>query len=253
MHPLTCSTAATRRSLSLSTALVLALSAGAGLAAEAPNDKTSALARERDQATVHHWGWANPHIAVMVERSSRALVDVLERADQALTVQEPVLAANNLVYADKLARAIELQMPYVEIKDRLETAKGKLEDGATHDFFDDLAPVYASIDDLLVVAPELSGQVKGKVRNAEKLVKEGKQGEALKQVDEVVDHVIATRVYIPILYVQGQIDAARKALTRDEIKAARKAVEKALGSLKVVIAGDTAEGTVDIASPDRKH
>ena len=38
-------------------------------------------------------------------------MDVLGRADQALADQSPVLAANNLAYADKIARAIELQAP----------------------------------------------------------------------------------------------------------------------------------------------
>jgi hypothetical protein len=202
---------------------------------------------------MHRWGWANPNIAMMVERTSQALVDVLERAAQALAGQEPVLAANNLAYAQNLAKSIELQMPYVEMKDRLETAKGKLEAGVSHDFFDELAPVYASIDDLLLVAPELGGQVKGKVQKAEQLAKSGKQGEALKQVEEVVNHVIATRVYIPILYVQAQIDVARKALSRDDINSARKGVEKALGSLIVVVTGDTAAGTLDIASPKPEH
>jgi len=238
--------------------IVLALSAGgghavAGTSPEQSHQTTAKPQQEIEQTVAHHWGWANPHIAAMVEGSARALVDVLGRADQALAGQSPVLAAHNLDYADKLAHAIELQMPYVAIKDRLEDAKGKLEAGATHDFFDDLAPVYANIDDLLLVAPGLGGQIKGKVQKAEQQAKAGKKDEALKQVDAVLDQVTATRVYIPILYVQGQIDAARKALTKQKIEAARADVAKALDSLTLVITGDTAEGTVDVTSPKPRH
>jgi hypothetical protein len=53
--------------------------------------------------------------------------------------------------------------------------------------------------------------------------------------------------------VQGQIDAARKALTRDDIKGAHKGMENALSSLTAVITSDAATGTVDISSPEAKH
>jgi len=103
------------------------------------------------------------------------------------------------------------------------------------------------------VAPGLGRQIKSKVQKAEQQAKAGKKDEALKQVDAVLDQVTATRVYIPILYVQGQIDAARKALTKQKIEAARADVAKALDSLTLVITGDTAEGTVDVTLPKPRH
>jgi hypothetical protein len=217
--------------MSLALSLALAMSATTGLAA----DKSQSQTEELQQTTAHHLGWADPDIAAMVETSSQALVDVLERADQELAVQEPVLAANNLAYAENIAKSITLQMPYVEMKDRLENAKGKLEAGATHDFIEELAPVYASIDDLLLVAPEMSKRVKEKVHQAQSAAKAGKQDEALKQVNAVIDNIVATRVFLPIVYVNSQIDTARKALFRADIVGARKSVAKALESLVVIV------------------
>jgi len=204
-----------------------------------------------EQTTGHRWGWANRRVVLIAEHTGQALVEELTRAKQALGAQDSALAASNLAYARELAQAIELEMPYVQFNDRLETANGKLGASAARDFFDDLAPAYAGIDDLMLVAPELGEQVKDKARKTQKLAKAGKPGEVLAQVDGLPDHVLAARVYIPIAYVQGQIDAARKTLARCDIEGAYKGVEKALGSLTAVITDDTAEGTVDIVSP--KH
>ena len=127
----------------------------------------------------------------------------------------------------------------MKIKDRLETAKGKLEVGATHDFIDDLAPVYAGIDDLVLVAPETGAQVKAKVKKAEAPAKADKTQEAAQQVDEVANDIVATRIHIPIAYVQGQIDAAREALSGQDIDAAHKDVRRAIDSLLVLASGST--------------
>jgi hypothetical protein len=213
--------------------LVLALSSGGIAAAGTSGSKTESL----QQSTVHHWGWANPVIAGMVEHSNQALLDVLQRADQSLKVGETELAINNLDYADKIARSIELQMPFYVMKDRLENARGKLEAGATHEFIDQLAPVYDSIADLQLVAPRLGREVHGKVKQAEKLAGSGKRDQALQQVDQVLDKIVTVQVYVPILDIQGQIDAARKALQQQDIPMARDKVDKALGSMIAIVQG----------------
>jgi hypothetical protein len=222
-----------RRPLVLPLMLALAMSSGAVGAFETSGATTQSL----QQTTLHHWGWANPEIAGMVEHSSQALVDVLERADQALNDQETELAANNLAYADNIARSIELQMPFYLMKDRLENAKGKLQAGATHAFIDQLAPVYDSITDLQLVAPGLSLEVRGKLQQAEHMARSGKHQQALQQVDEVLDEIVNVRVYVPILDIQGQIDAARKALQQGHIQAARDRLDKALGSMIAIVQG----------------
>jgi hypothetical protein len=228
------------RAVSLALALALGTSAaGAGGAAQKASPVRLA------QPTVHHLGWAKPSIAAMVERSSAALVDVLDRADQALAGQSPVLAASNLAYAENIARGIALQTPFVRIKTRLETARGTLQASLGQDFVDDFAPVYASIDDLMLVAPEMARQVNAEVRQAESNAQAGESKRAIAQVDALIRRIVATRVYLPIEYVEGQIDVARKALVRDDIKAARAAVEKALGSLVVIASAGSEGGPAD--------
>ena len=224
---------AVRRPLVLSLMLVLALSSTAGAVAGTSGSMADAL----QQTSSHHWGWANPEIAGMVEHSNQALLDVLQRADQALNGGESELALNNLTYADNIARSIELQMPFYVMKDRLENAKGKLLAGATHAFIDQLAPVYASIADLQLVAPRLGQEVRGKVRQAEKLAGSGRRDQALQQVDQVLDKIVSVQVYVPILDIQGQIDAARKDLHQDNIQTARDRVDKALGSMIAIVQG----------------
>ena len=241
-----------RHRLSTGTVLMVSLSLGAGQALAQPVVRTPANhAPMMEQNTVHHFGWDDPHVAHVVEQNGQALVDVLERADQSLAApdQETAMAANDLSYADDIAKGIELQMPYVLMKDRLETAKGQLEAGATHEFFQDLAPVYASIDDLTMLSPELAGQVKNSVKQAENLARSGARDDAIKQVDKVVGDVVASRIDMPIRYVRQQLGIARKALDRDDIGAARKGVEKALGSMIYVVTGDISAVEAGIIPP----
>ena len=221
------------RPLVLSLILALALSSVDISVAEASASTTEPL----QQTSLHHWGWANPKIAGMVEHSNQALLDVLQRADQALNGQESELALNNLAYADKIARSIELQMPFYVMKDRLENAKGQLQAGATHAFIDQLAPVYDSIADLRVVAPGLGQEVQGKVQQAQQLARSGKRDQALQQVDQVLDKIVNVQVYVPILDIQGQIDAASKALHHGDMQMARDKVDKALGSMIAIVQG----------------
>jgi hypothetical protein len=233
------------RAASLAVALAFAMSAAGAVAAES---KPEVPPGRLGQTAVHHLGWADPLIAAMVERSAAALVDVLERADQALAGQSPVLAVSNLAYAENIARGIALQTPYVEIKARLETARKSLEASAAHDFVDDLAPVYASIDDLMLVAPEMAQKVKAEVRQAEGKAQAGAREQALGQVDALIREIVATRVYLPIAYVEGQIDVARKALVRSDIKGARAAVEKALDSLVVIASNGSGSAPLAVGS-----
>jgi len=220
-----------RRPLVLSVILTLTLISGTVAAG------TTASSASLQQTGLHHWGWANPRIAGMVEHSNQALLDVLQRADQALNGKESVLAASNLAYADNIARSIELQMPFYVIKDRLDTAKGKLEAGATHAFIDQLAPVYDSIADLQLVAPNLGREVRGDIEQAQRLARSGRRDQALQQVNRVLDKIVTVQVYVPILDIQGQIDAARKALQQGDMPMARDRVDKALGSMIAIVQG----------------
>jgi hypothetical protein len=210
-----------RRPLVLSVILTLTLISGTVAAGT-----TASSSASLQQTGLHHWGWANPRIAAMVEHF-----------DQALSGKESVLAASNLAYAHNIARSIELQMPFYVMKDRLGTAKGKLEAGATHAFIDQLAPVYDSVADLQLVAPDLGREVHDSIEQAQRLARSGRRDQALQQVDRVLDKIVSVRVYVPILDIQGQIDAARKALQQDDMPKARDRVDKALVSMIAIVQG----------------
>jgi hypothetical protein len=87
------------------------------------------------------------------------------------------------------------------------------------------------------VAPGLGQEVQGKVQQAQQLAGSGKRDQALQQVNQVLDEIVSVRVYVPILDVQGQIDAARTALQHGNIQKARDRVDKALGSMIAIVQG----------------
>lgn len=244
------------RVLSTGTVLVLTMSLGTGQALARPALRTAASHQAAaGQPAVHRFGWDNPHVARLVEQSGQSLVDILERTDQSLAApdRESARAANSLGYAEDIAKGIALQMPYVLMKDRLEAAKAKLQAGATQAFLDALVSVYASIDDLKMLSPGLARQLEGSLKNAQRLAQSGSRRSALLQMDNLIDGVVASRIDIPIRYVRQQLDIARKALQRDDIAAARKGVEKALGSMIYVVTDDLSAVQADLPAlqPER--
>ncbi|MET0088771.1 MAG: YfdX family protein [Candidatus Thiodiazotropha sp.] len=235
----------------LTVALMLALSLGsAPIMAATSGTQVAAGQEQLQQDTTHYMGWADPVIAQKVARSGQALIDVLERADQALVANdgEAVLARHNLDYAQQIAQGIERQMPYVVMKDKLLNAKGQLEDGATHDFVQTLAPVYSSIDNLAMISPRMAGSLRTGVQQAATLAKAGDAKQAAKQIDDVVDQLTLARVYLPIITVNRQIGLAQKALAKQDMPGARTAIEQALGSILIVQTGTVSTGAVNAES-----
>jgi hypothetical protein len=235
----------------LAVALMLALSLGSAPILAATSGSTGTAGQEQlQQSTTHYMGWTDPEIAQKVARSGQALIDVLERADQSLVANdgEAVLAQHNLDYAQQIAQGIERQMPYVVMKDKLLNAKGQLEDGATHDFLQTLAPVYSSIDNLALISPRMAGSLRSGVQQAATLAKGGDGKQAAKQIDDVVDQLTLTRVYLPIITVNQQLELAQKALARQDTTGARNAIEQALGSILIVQTGTVSTGVVNTES-----
>ncbi|MET0053027.1 MAG: YfdX family protein [Candidatus Thiodiazotropha sp.] len=235
----------------LAIALMLALTLGSAPILAATSGAAPATGQEQlQQDTTHYMGWTDPVIAQKVARSGQALIDVLERADQALVANdgEAVLAQHNLDYAQQIAQGIERQMPYVVMKDKLLNAKGQLEDGATHDFLQTLAPVYSSIDNLAMISPRMAGSLRTGVQQAANLAKAGDGKQAAKQIDDVVDQLTLPRVYLPIITVNQQIGLAQKALAKQDMSGARTAIEQALGSILIVQTGTVSTGTLNAES-----
>jgi len=226
-------------------ALAVALSLGAGtLYAGQAAGVGSAAGETLEQVTTHHPGWDDPLVALKVERNSQVLIDVLRRADQSLAADDggAALARSNLDYASRIANGIEQEMPYVEITDRLMNARGRLAAGANHAFIEQLVPVYTAIEDLARVSPQMAGQFRQGVERAEAEAVMGQAAKAMERIDEVVDQVVITRAYLPILYVKRQLDRAHQALSQQDTDRARRSVERALGSLVTVSSGSFSGG-----------
>jgi len=237
-HETACSSSHRTR---LCAALALALSLGAGAVSAG---QPTAGGETLRQVTTHYPGWDDPLIALKVERNSQVLIDVLKRADQSLAADDggAVLAWSNLDYASRIANGIEQEMPYVEITDRLMNARDRLAAGAEHAFIEQLAPVYSGIDDLAQVSPQMAGRFRQGVERAEVEAVMGQRAKAMEKIDEVVDRIVITRAYLPILYVERQLERAHQALSRQDTDRARRSVERALGSLVTVSSGSFSGG-----------
>lgn len=178
-------------------------------------------------------GWANPALAKAAAVSGQALLSHLQSARAWLVAGSPAGARDALFTAGEFTKAMERTMPFVAVVDDLETARNKLIAGEETLFYDDLLPIYASVDDIQIYAPRLARQVHGKVKEAEAQARRGKSQEAARTLREVSEQVTHSAVYLPLRYVDSEIQEAYAALQRDppDPAKAQAAVDKALNSL----------------------
>ena len=178
-------------------------------------------------------GWANPTLAKAAAVSGQGLLSHLQSARAWLVAGSPEGARDALITAGEFTKAMERTMPFVAVVDDLRTARNKLIGGQEELFYDDLLPIYASVDDMQIYAPRLARQVHGKVKEAEAQARRGKSQEAVRTLREVSEQVIHSAVYLPLGYVDSQIQVANAALERDhpDPAKARAAVDRALNSL----------------------
>jgi hypothetical protein len=184
-------------------------------------------------AIVSDSGWANPTLARAAAVSGQALLSHLQSAKAFLVAGSPEGARDALITASEFTNAMERTMPLVAVADDLKTARNKLISGETELFYDDLLPIYASVDDMQLYAPGLAKHVHGKVKKAEAQARSGQSQEAAKTLNEVGEEVTRATVYLPLGLVDNQIQVAMAALKGDhpDQATARVAVDKALKSL----------------------
>jgi len=217
----------------LSLALLLAsTSALADVPAKA-HSAPSPQAASESVNIVSSSGWANPTLAKAEAESGQALLSHLRSAKAWLVAGSPAGARDALITAGEFTDALERTMPFVAVADDVTTARNKLLAGEDELFYDDLLPIYASIDDMQIYTPQLARQVHGKVKKAEAQARRGKSREAARTLREVGDEVTHSAVYLPLGYVDRQIHVAKADLRRDHYQPAKAeaAVDKALNSL----------------------
>lgn len=196
--------------------------------------------------TVVNDGWSSNDNAVFAAQTGQKIVKNLTLAHEAIEEGKSDKALRYTLIASRLDDVLLPLMPHAKIKTDLFNAKGKLAMSENDVFYDDLLPIYAELDAIEAVAPEKAKKARSKVSKAEKLAKSGKTAEAAKTMDEAIAMVSETEIFLPVVYVHGQLEAALGALTKEpqDINTAKKAIDNALESLTAVTAGDVAEAPV---------
>jgi len=178
-------------------------------------------------------GWDSTNMEKLVAHTGREVVHHLVAAAAALDKKDSGKARGNLVAAHRLNYSAMQMMPFLSVTEDVFNAKGKLAMGETDRFYDDLLPIYSQLDDLALYAPEAAKKATGHLKNAEGLARKGKSKEALDSLKDVMDVVSKTTVYMPVLYVEGQLKAALYGLNQPkrDTALAKKAIANALNSL----------------------
>ena len=212
----------------------------AGPAWSAPAAPTDAGAPMTDTRTVDvSPGWASPQLARAAAASGRALIEQLRSARAFLASDSPELAQSALRVASEFAGAWQRTMPFVDVNDAIANASNQLVADDDTVFYDDLLPIYASLDEMDAYAPVVARQARGGVKHAEAQARAGRADAARSTLQEVGESLRATTVYLPLNRVADQIHVAQAALAAQpaDTTAAVQAVDRALGSIFEVVHG----------------
>lgn len=228
----------------LAAALATAI-ATPGLPAWAAGQKTSPTADQKKMSqteSIAVSGWASPQMEQLARDSGHLLLTRVNAAADMIKAGDYFVANKELDAAMDTAGAIRTMMPYLVVVDQIKNAKNKLVAEGTEYLRDDLLPVYSQLDEMSLFAPDVATKAKHQVANAEDKANVGKKTEAAKNLDDAIETISATTVYLPVDYVYGQIAAARAALSskKPDTETAMRAVQNARDSLVAVVT--TVEG-----------
>ena len=182
-------------------------------------------------------GWGDPAMAKIAVDSGRALVNHLYSAKALLDQGRIPQARSALIGSHEFAEAIQRMMPYLTVVQDMLDAGDRVVQEQVEALSTDLLPIYASLDELDVYAPQVAHQTRGMLKQAEKDAAGGdKQGaaNALRQAAAVVsEHT----VYLPVDYVNQQVRVALNAVEKPQpdLTAAKAAVDRALTSVTLVV------------------
>jgi hypothetical protein len=229
----------TRTLAASAVATALALALGTGFAADDKTDKgakptTAEQAQVTERETVAQYsGWEDPDMARIAVHGGRSLLRQVRAAHTDLDENKVGEARSALGAAEDFAEGLQLMVPYTVVVDNLRNAKHELLASSTGIVVDDLLPIYSSLDEMAEYAPELAGKAKTKLNEAAQHMKKGEKEKAAEKLEEIAAEISATTVYLPVLYVENQVEAARNALDKDppDTETAKSVVDNALLSL----------------------
>jgi hypothetical protein len=244
----------TRALAATAVAGVLALSMGAGYAKEAKKEEgtkptTEEQVAKKDEGTeqtkeeqvpliqretvAQYAGWEDPDMARVAVHGGRALLHHVQAAHTALEDGKVGEARSALTAAEDFAEGLQLMIPYSVVVENIRNAKHELLASSTGVIVDDLLPIYANLDEMADFAPELAAKAKSKLDEAARHAQKGEKEKAAEKLEEVAAEISSTTVYLPVRYVEDQVEAARHALDQDppDTKTAKSAVDDAMLSL----------------------
>lgn len=215
--------------LPLLIASVVSVSAPASVLAKTSDNTTSSYVTHVTTVA----GWTGSEMEKKATQTGRDIVASLADAHQALMNGDQKLALKSLRKAGELNANVLTMMPFATIEEDMYNAKGKLASSETTHYINDLLPIYTQLDELQVYAPETAKRIRSHLKKSEDSAHRGKVKEAMTRLDDVMDELSATTVYMPVKFVGGQIKAAIGALDKSspDQATANKAVNNALDSL----------------------
>lgn len=177
-------------------------------------------------------GWQNRDMARVAVHGGRALLRQMETAHADLANKNIGDAKNALTAANDFAEGLQLMVPFTVVKDNIRNAQHKLLSSSTGVIVNDMLPVYANVDEMAEFSPQLASKAKTQLHEAGKKIANSKQ-QAPEKMQEVAADFETSTIYLPVMYIEHQVQAAQKALKADpqNIQTAQTAVEKALDSL----------------------
>jgi hypothetical protein len=205
---------------------------------------SAAAGQSSETASVSHdSAWSDPGMNAIAVHSGRALIRHLESARALLETGRNAQARSALLASREFADAIERIMPYWTVVSEIRDAGKRVVEQDTTAFKADLVPIYASLDDLQVFAPQVANRTRGRVRKAEKTAAAGDRKGASQVLTETADDIVQHTVFLPVDYVDEQVHRALRALdgAKPDVVAAKAAVDRALHSVTLVV--DDVSGT----------
>jgi hypothetical protein len=202
------------------------------------NTASAASPATRETISIsEHSDWGDPAMAKIAVDSGRALVDHLSTARALLATGKTSEARSALVASREFADAIKRTMPYLSVAEDMMDASDKVVQENVTALSADLLPIYASLDELQVYAPQVANRTRGMVQKAEKNAAARDRKGAAQVLKEAADDIAQHTVYLPVDYVDAQVRGALYALdqAKPDVAAAKAAVNRALGSVTTVV------------------
>ena len=182
-------------------------------------------------------GWGDPAIAKIAVDSGRALVNHLYSAKALLEQGRIPQARSALIGSHEFAAAIQRMMPYLTVVEDMLDAGDRVVQEKVEALSTDLLPIYASLDELDVYAPQIAHKTRGMLKQAEKNAAAGDKQGAAQELKQAAAVVSGHTVYLPVGYVNQQVRVALNAVekSKPDLAAAKAAVDRALTSVTLVV------------------